>query len=210
MLDSVVKQRMVGALVLVALAVIFLPMLFSRPDEVRRVRVDAPAAPQAPSMPQVRVEPVEVPVNQPVPSPAPEPAAAEQPATALATAPAPAQPPAQAGKAAAPAAPAKPIPELPAAPVAGVPAKPDSASKIDPNGVPLSWAVQLASLSTRASADALQGRLRTQGYNAYVRSADGKNRVFVGPVIERAEAERLRDTLNRQQQMKGFVVRFEP
>lgn len=30
MLDNVYKQRMVGALVLVALAVIFLPMLFSR------------------------------------------------------------------------------------------------------------------------------------------------------------------------------------
>lgn len=33
LLDSAYKQRMVGALVLVALAVIFLPMLFSRQDE---------------------------------------------------------------------------------------------------------------------------------------------------------------------------------
>ena len=45
MLDSGLKQRMVGALVLVALAVIFLPMLLSREDEMRRVVVDAPAMP---------------------------------------------------------------------------------------------------------------------------------------------------------------------
>ncbi len=36
------------------------------------------------------------------------------------------------------------------------------------------------------------------------------NRVFVGPVIERAEADRLRDQLTRQQKLNGFVVRFQP
>src|SRR6218665_3610808 len=56
LLDKAYKQRMVGALVLVALAVIFLPMLFSRQDEQRQVTVQAPAAPQAPAMPQVQVE----------------------------------------------------------------------------------------------------------------------------------------------------------
>jgi DedD protein len=48
LLDKAYKQRMVGALVLIAIAVIFLPMLFSRQDEQRHVQVDAPAAPQAP------------------------------------------------------------------------------------------------------------------------------------------------------------------
>ena len=52
--------------------------------------------------------------------------------------------------------------------------------------------------------------LRSKGYNAYIRSFDGMNRVFVGPVIERAEADRLRDQLNRQQKLNGFVVRFQP
>lgn len=84
------------------------------------------------------------------------------------------------------------------------------ASKLDAGGVPVSWSVQLASLSNRAGADTLQKTLRTQGYNAYVRSAEGKNRVFVGPLIDRGEAERLRDVINRQQNLKGFVVRFEP
>ena len=67
LLDKAYKQRMVGALVLVALAVIFLPMLFSRQDEQRQVTVEAPAAPQAPSVPPVQVEPVVVPEPQALP-----------------------------------------------------------------------------------------------------------------------------------------------
>ena len=30
--------------------------------------------------------------------------------------------------------------------------------------------------------------IRDRGYNAYIRTFDGMNRVFVGPLIERAEA----------------------
>ncbi|PVZ16193.1 MULTISPECIES: SPOR domain-containing protein [unclassified Pseudomonas] len=223
MLDSVVKQRMVGAVVLIALAVIFLPMLFSRPDEMRQVRVDAPAAPSAPALAQVKVEPVAVPENSPVAPPAgSEQAQADaQPITTAPSMPvAPAQPVASKQAQTAPAARATtPLPVPPAppaqpvqatAPVAGVSAKPDGNAKLDTNGVPVSWAIQVASLSTRSGAEGLQSRLRTQGYNAYVRSADGKNRVFVGPVIERAEADRLRTTLNRQLQLNGLVVRFEP
>lgn len=36
------------------------------------------------------------------------------------------------------------------------------------------------------------------------------NRVYVGPLIERADAERTRDAINRQNSLKGFVVRFQP
>jgi DedD protein len=82
--------------------------------------------------------------------------------------------------------------------------------RVDANGLSVSWSVQLASLSNRASADALQKTLRAQGYNAYIRSSDGLNRVFVGPLIERAEADRLRDQLNKQQKLSGLVVRFQP
>ncbi|WP_214510512.1 SPOR domain-containing protein [Pseudomonas brassicacearum] len=218
LLDKAYKQRMVGALVLVALAVIFLPMLFSRQDEQRQVTVDAPAAPQAPSVPPVQVEPVVVPEPQalpqePVPS---DEELAEQPAVpSTPIAPAPATP--------APAAPSKPtvapvpvpatpaIKPAPSQPITAAPTKPDTTqSRVDANGLSVSWSVQLASLTSRESAENLQKTLRSQGYNAYIRSADGKNRVFVGPLIERAEADRLRDLLGRQQNLKGFVVRFQP
>ena len=216
LLDSAYKQRMVGALVLVALAVIFLPMLFSRQDEQRQVVVEAPSAPQAPTMPQVQVEPVVVPEPQALPEepvPSDDEVAAQQAPAApvqqsvpvVKPAPAPTAP-VVAAKPAAPAPAPKPVAPQPAAP-----GKPDvGQSRIDPNGLPISWSIQLASLANRESADALQKKLRAQGYNAYIRSADGKNRVFIGPLIERAEADRLRDLLGRQQNLNGFVVRFQP
>jgi DedD protein len=217
LLDKAYKQRMVGALVLVALAVIFLPMLFSRQDEQRQVEVQAPAAPQAPAMPQVQVESVVVPEPQALPQePVPsdeEIAQQEAPVAPVApVAPAPAAkpvtpPPAPAPVPALAAKPATP----PSQPISAAPGKPDaSQSRVDANGLSVSWSVQLASLANRESAEKLQKTLRSQGYNAYIRTADGKNRVFVGPLIERAEADRLRDLLNRQQNLKGFVVRFQP
>ena len=211
MLDNVYKQRMVGALVLVALAVIFLPMLFSREDEQRHVTVEAPPVPQASVMPQVQVEPVVVPEPKVLPQ---ESVPVEEPVVQQV---APSMPIAPSAPVVAPApAASKPVPKpapvpapAPAQPIAA--AKPDtSQSRIDANGLSISWSVQLASLSSREGAENLQKTLRSQGYNAYIRSADGKNRVFVGPLIERAEADRLRDLLGRQHNLKGFVVRFQP
>lgn len=214
-LDKVIKQRMVGALVLVALAVIFLPMLFTKEDELRQVKVEAPAAPAVPALPQVQVEPVQVPEPQVIPDEnvaaqpqtAPSTPIASAPSLPVAAVPAPVQ---EAPKPSTPV--PAPVSKPAAAPAvaAAKPAAPAQANKVDSNGLPVSWSVQLASLSSRASADSLQKTLRSQGYNAYVRSADGMNRVFVGPLIERAEAERLRDVISRQQKLKGFVVRFQP
>jgi DedD protein len=193
-MDKGLKQRIVGALVLVALAVIFVPMLFSRPDEVREVVVDAPPMPATPAMPSVELQPVVVPEPEPLP-PDPTLQVPEAQTGAEVAAPA-AQPAVEPPPAVAP---------VPAAAVAEAPA-----SRLDANSLPVSWSVQLASLSSRSSAEALQQSLRSKGYNAYVRSFEGMNRVFVGPVLERAEADRLRDQIKRQQKLEGFVVRFQP
>ncbi|MGU1787660.1 SPOR domain-containing protein [Pseudomonas aeruginosa] len=212
LLERGLKQRIVGALVLIALAVIFLPMLFTREDESRQVVVEAPPRPQSPAMPSVEVQPTEVPELQPGEEDiAPEivqegsPAAAGQPSQpigGLPTTPPATQPPAQAQAQA----PAASQPQPPAAPSSPPPAE----KRLDANNLPQSWSVQLASLSNRARAEELQKTLRSQGYNAYIRSFDGMNRVFVGPVIQRAEADRLRDQLSKQQKLNGFVVRFQP
>jgi DedD protein len=197
LLDKGLKQRIVGALVLLALAVIFLPMLLSREDEMQRVRVDAPAMPRAPAMPQIEMQPVIVPEPLIVPEPQELPEELEP----IAEAPSPAE--------------VAPVPEPQPEPVVAPPAPTSAptqtpASRLDANSLPVSWSVQLASLSSRTGAEALQKTLRSQGYNAYIRSVDGMNRVFVGPLIERAEADRLREQLNRQHKLSGFVVRFQP
>lgn len=188
-LDRRLRQRIVGALVLVSLAATFLPMLLDREDERRHVRVEAPPKPAMPPMPTASVQDPVVPEAAPV---APAPAKPEPPKAPVAVAPPPPPPP---KAAAAPPAPAKATTPEP---------------RLDASGLPISWSIQLASLSNRASAEALVQKLRSGGYNAYVRTVSGMNRVFVGPVVERSEANRLRDQLQQQQKLDGFVVRFQP
>jgi DedD protein len=73
--------------------------------------------------------------------------------------------------------------------------------------------VQLGSFSSAENAEGLRQTLRTQGYNAYTLSiqVDGKpiTRVYVGPVVEREEANRLRDELARRQGNRGLVVAYD-
>nr|WP_272889422.1 SPOR domain-containing protein [Stutzerimonas stutzeri] len=206
MVDRGLVQRIVGALVLVALAVIFVPMLFNRDDADQQVAVDAPQMPEAPAVPAIETRPVDVPDPQVEPFPEEFEIIDEAGPTAESEAPA------------APISPA-PVEPQPTPPVAAEPTTvqaPVSApatseeKRLDTANLPVSWSVQLASLSSRENADKLQQTLRTQGYNAYIRTADGMNRVFVGPLVERAEANRLRDQLQRQQKLNGFVVRFKP
>lgn len=202
LLDKGLLQRMVGALVLIAIAVIFVPMLFNRQDDLRHVTVDAPSIPAAPVVADIEMQPVEVPEAKSAPEGFEiiEEEGDATAATAEDPVPAPVEPLAPADPAPAPA------PSAPAAPAE--PQKPEP--RLDHNNLPVSWSIQLASLSNRASAESLQQTLRSQGYNAYIRTADGMNRVFVGPLVERSEANRLRDVLQRQQKLDGFVVRFKP
>lgn len=202
LLDRRLKQRIVGAAVLVALVVVFLPMLFNREDQQRRVRVEAPPMPPLPQAVVATPEPVAV------PEPQVEAVAAESgslPAVAAVESP----PVAAAPPLAQPAPPAVQQ-SVPQAPVAPAETPPPVASRLDADGVPLSWAVQLVSLSNRARAEELQQKLRSQGLNAYVRTVDGMNRVFVGPLIERAEAEQVSQQIARQHKLSPIVVRFQP
>lgn len=205
MVDKGLLQRVVGALVLLALAVIFVPMLLNREDENPQVIMDAPTMPETPAAPVIEPQPVEVPTPGSEPFPEEYEIIEEAPVTAVETPTTPIEPaPPLAEPPVASAPPqAAPAPETP--PAAAAPEQ-----RLDAANLPVSWSVQLASLSSRENAESLQKTLRSQGYNAYIRTVGGMNRVFVGPLIERAEANRLRDVLQRQQKLDGFVVRFEP
>lgn len=189
LLDRRLKQRMVGALVLLALAAVFLPMLFNRADQPRAVRVEAPPMPAAPAPLQIETPEPDV----------PEPALAEAPASATAV---------EAAAVAVPE-PVAPPPPAVAPPVRSEPVA-APASRLDGDGLPLSWSVQLVSLSNAARAQELQQRLRQQGHNAYIRSVDGMQRVFVGPLLDKSEAQRLAQEIGRQQRLSPIVVRFQP
>ena len=73
------------------------------------------------------------------------------------------------------------------------------------------WAVQIAALSSREKADALAKRLQAAGHKAYVvesREAGGTLfRVRAGPLPERSAALALRDRLAANPEFRGSLVR---
>ncbi|HDZ57153.1 MAG TPA: SPOR domain-containing protein [Pseudomonas xinjiangensis] len=189
-MDERLKQRIIGALVLVVAAVVFLPMLLTGQDETARVEVQAPEPPQMDEREIEVAAPVELPEPEQVPEIPPLPL------------PEPTQPPEPEVASSAPA----PIPE-PAPEPTPVPATEPAAEIKD------GWVIQLGSFSSAGNAEGLRETLRTQGYNAYTVSANvGGNaitRVYVGPVVDREGANRLRDELARRHDNKGLVVAYD-
>ena len=209
-MEQAVKQRLVGAVVLTALAVITLPMIFDteRPQGVQVEEV-MPPAPEFPAVATPEPQPVALPLDRPAGDPVPvaemyqmagDPPADTADKTAepvvAAVAP-PAQP------AASQALPAPP-PPLPAAP----------GGKLDTTGMPESWVVQVAAMSDRKKADALMADLKLKGYPAFFHiSHDAKGdtiRIFVGPKLDKKQAISMKQKLDREMGLQTMVKPFSP
>jgi len=200
-MDSRAKQRLTGAVILVALFVLLVPELLRGPrgaaapsdaptDEgMRRYTIDLdaatpPAQPQDPAaQPAVVLPPVaEAPQTRAVPgeaaSPATPAAPPETPVAAPVTKPVPAAP--------------LPTPAAVAAPVA--------------RG---SFVVQLGSFGSRENADRLVRDMTSKGFAAFVApiTSGGRElfRVRVGPTRDRAAAEALAAQLRRIGQSGSIV-----
>ncbi len=203
--ESKLKQRIVGALVLIALAVIFLPMLLKQEDPARKVVVEAPPMPVVPEQPQYPV--AEVAVPEPVIDDEWDGAViTEQP---LATGSAPVQPVAVEPAPAAPVV-TQPVKPVVTQPVSKKPEQPVIAPGIDKNNLPVSWSVQLANLTNKANAEALRDTYRKKQYNAYVRSSDGVHRVLIGPLVKETDAQSMCKSLKAREKQECFVVRYQP
>jgi len=192
------KQRIVGALVLAALAVIFLPTLFDR-EGARYIDVTS-QIPPAPDIQPIEIAPPE-PVAGAVPAPAPEqvfqPQLAEQDSNPEPVKPHPAAETAagETGKDAQP-----PKPEQ------------DSSPILDTQGLPIAWVVQVASYREDARAEKLRGRLMDEGYRAYTRAVTTDKgrfvRVFVGPKVSKADAQAVKQELDQLLKARTLVLRF--
>jgi DedD protein len=208
-MDPALKQRLIGAAVLVALAVIFLPMLIGGPEPTatRRseVSLDMPAAPERPL--QTR----EIPLTLPVPAAAPAPRAADPDAVVTINADvAPcidARPEDEP-----PVAPTPPPEALPTVAVATPPAPavmPATSTPAAPTPAPAPvvggtrFVVNLGSYGNAANAEALRLRLRDAGLKVYGEpiQIDGRpaTRLRAGPYASRAEAEAARNEARRTQ-----------
>ncbi len=194
-MKEIVRQRLVGVLILVALGVVFWPIIFVEPGVK-----DTPRDSRIPARPEVDTTPVEPPdrVGLRV-SPEPEPVAVEPVDQPVSDAlPEPVEP-------ATPAAPAtEPSPRSTA------PERPT----LDSQGVPVSWTLQVATVSNAANADQLRDRLLSRHYEAYVRRvARGDRelyRVFVGPKFERAKLEQVQQEIDQAFGVKSLITRYVP
>ena len=201
-MEQVLKQRLIGAIVLVSLAVIFIPIILEGPDDEwtprshsipdkpqmdYRADMDLELPPETPvvnetiameaiSQGQVESEPppvVEAVKTTAVPVKAPEP---------VKTAPQPSPP-------------VKPV----------VPAAPKTQAL-------KGWYVQVGSFGQEMNARGLRDRLAATGFPVQLQDVElGKKhayRVLVGPSPSRTEAEKLAERLKSGQHLKGMVIEY--
>ncbi|MDH5628848.1 MAG: SPOR domain-containing protein [Gammaproteobacteria bacterium] len=81
--------------------------------------------------------------------------------------------------------------------------------------VDAAWVIQLASFSSKNNADNMVERLKVKGYKSYTRTAlNNKNvsvhRVFVGPYIEKEKAEADKLAVEHETRLKGLLIKYDP
>lgn len=198
------KQRLIGALVLVSLAAIIIPFLIG--DQEDRAPGPVAAIPPPPSVTAPELS------SQTFPGQG-DPDAGGMPADAQVTpdtvvdaltpppAPEPAPPaevkPAETQKKA----------EPKTAKVSEAAPKPVAPSSDEP----VAWVVQLGSFASEQNALALRDRLRAKGYPAFVeRVSEGGAtaiRVRIGPETLRSKADALQQKIEQETKVKGVVMR---
>lgn len=224
-MDASVKQRLVGAAVLVVLAVIFLPMVFDGADDTATQTIDLGIPPEPAREFETRVVPLDPAAPSPA-APAPDPNAIvtvdanapERPDALAGTPDAPAEPVAATPAAPASTAPqetdATPVPSAAATPAAATPAAPAPSATTPPASTRGRYAVSFGSYAKRENAEALVASLGKSGIAARAESVDVNGqpglRVRAGPFVDRAEAERVRlDARKARPDAPGTVVEID-
>jgi DedD protein len=202
--DEHLKKRLVGAIVLVALAVIFVPILLD--DEVADTgitRTNIPPRPEAPFT--SRIQPLEAePAPRPVPLQAPpQSEAASRPMeSSPQPAPEPQEPVSQ------------PVETKAVAASAPAPVKPPVVeSKPPAAAAPISsWVVQVGSFSSQENADKLVQELRAEKFPAFSVKAEvgGETlyRVRVGPEIDQKKAQQMQAGIEEKFKLKGRLEHY--
>lgn len=199
-MNDQLKHRVLGAIVLIALGVIFIPMIldFRKEDKTTFASPIPPKPKEQITTLTIPLQPANVP---PVAPPQVEPGT-----------PTPEVPPTQSVPK-----PDKPI-EAESKPNAEPePKKPPSTNTpqakkpVPPMPSPNAWVVQLGSFSNEKNALALRDRLRKAGYAAYVEDVPGKKdivRVRIGPELARSKADALKDRLKKQLSQQAVVMPY--
>lgn len=207
MMDRRVKERLIGASILVILVVLVVPELLSGPKSAAP-QLALPAAASAAAAAELnRTVTVDLSTSKSAASsesddssgqPASAAAAPTAPAASPASVPTSGETAARAAVAPATSAGQAPAVSAPAAVVAPKPAHPtavESAAPPPTSALRGSWSVQLGSFQSRSNADNLTRQLKEQGFTAFVLAGGSgtavRYRVRVGPLSDRESAERM-------------------
>ena len=205
-MDNLVKQRLVGALILVALGVVFWPIIFvARDGDTRELRVAVPEAP-----------PVDL-----SPLPAPDSAALRRAPLAQAQVQAQGaeQGPAPELFDSDPHVP-EPLPALPARANTQPPVSLEQAREtlqapaIDADGLPIAYALQVATIGQRERAETLRDELLKAGYKGYLQRLRRDDRtlyrVLVGPRYQRDDLAPVKEAVDRTWRVESLIIRYLP
>ena len=199
-MERIVKERLVGAAVLMAAAIILIPEMLSGPDRGSRAEPAAQSRNDAP-IKTYTIDLSQSPSAQPAPAvvenrapPPEESPVAPQPSVQPSTQPSTPQPPAS--DQAKPEV-SQPVVEPPTTTTTPTPAPARTATRplASDAGAPTSgrWAVQIGSYAREATAERIAKQLRDQGQSAFVMPVKSGGatlyRVRIGPMSDRASAE---------------------
>jgi len=201
MMDRALKERIIGAVVLVVVVVLVVPVFLDGPpgsDEIVSERVPLPGQTEQKSQTVVldrdRTDPVPANAGSEPTQPTPQPQQVSRKPVE--------SPPAETRPA------PTPVAQQPAreAPATQQPEQKSTAPKASTTGM---WAVQLGSFSSQENAEKLAADLRKQGFAAFLSqlsTGTGQlHRVRIGPQKDRASAESMAERLQKTGQ-KGQVV----
>lgn len=189
-MDDGLKQRIIGAFVLLAIAVIFVPVFFDREriepvdrttliplaPSIEPVVIGRPVPPDNDIEPAKPVEEMFVPVVEVTPVPVEKTAPEENP----------------------------PVPIQDSEPPASMTDK----------GVPQGWVLQIASYRSAERAIKMRDELIKDGYKAYLREVKANgglmSRVYVGPKLDRDKLEREKAKLDKKYKIETLLLKFDP
>ncbi len=218
-MDDGLKQRLLGALILLALAVIFIPVLF---DRERMEPIDTTS--QVPPRPALKVpevvepekpawsKPVTTPRKQFVPDPGPvtpETFESAVPAVADLRTDRRVEQDADTANPEAVQAPAQSLSDDKARNAS----RDEATGTLAADGSPNAWVLQVGSFQSEVLATGMRDRLIGMGHSSYLHrfELDGKPvfRVYIGPKMKKAPLEKLKPEIDKTLQVNSLLLKFK-
>ncbi|MEH6609843.1 MAG: SPOR domain-containing protein [Halioglobus sp.] len=208
-MDNILKQRLIGALILIALGVVFWPIIFVEPDSAEGL-----AGARMPAPPAVNTTPIEPPDRAglrtgrelTIQAQAKEREQAIEEDVVVAAKPVVTEPEVAAVE--------KPVAKVAPEPIKHTRSEAPVKPAMDSEGVPIAWILQVVSVSVKVNAETVRDKLISAGHKAYVKPVRRGDktlyRVYIGPKFERAKLESVQPKVDNQFSVKSMVVRYVP